>query len=302
MESKLRPELQQLVQKTILLKFTLPNTPEKINRSVHSTENDQCLTVSCSDDLAKVIYNSIIDYSLGEFELKQRAYQKSLAIAIQTRLKYNPLAKTEDKIKYGFLGEVVLYSVLTCVLNAKPAIARGYFYNPLENSETKGYDSYHLLESNGNVELWFGEVKFYIDGKAAINSVMTNLSKALSDNYLEQNILAISNQKQNANIAGSKIIDIIEAWEDCPEIRIIEEIKSRGLKFVYPIMILYQSSKPSYEGKISEIIDHIAVTHPTIAKSLSVNFEIFLILLPVDEVVKTKKKVIQWIESKEPLL
>lgn len=74
-------------------------------------------------------------------------------------------------------------------LNAKPVISRGYFYNPLESAETKGYDSYHLIEQNGVSELWFGEVKFRNTHSSGVNSALDSIEKAISDEYLSSNFL-----------------------------------------------------------------------------------------------------------------
>ncbi len=48
-------------------------------------------------------------------------------------------------------------------------VSRGYFYNPLEKSETKGYDSYHMFQNENDLELWFGEAKFHESYRTAFN-------------------------------------------------------------------------------------------------------------------------------------
>jgi len=108
--------------------------------------------------LAKRIFPKLftiqfLEYSFNEFEITGKDYDKLHFIALQNRLKYNSAADIDTKIKYGFLGEVVLFGVLYVIFKSQPLIARGYFYNPLENSETKGYDSYHLVETDGKTEL-----------------------------------------------------------------------------------------------------------------------------------------------------
>lgn len=47
------------------------------------------------------------------------------------------------------------------------------FYNPLESSETKGFDTYQmLLKSDGSIELWFGEVKFHKSFRTGVNQIL----------------------------------------------------------------------------------------------------------------------------------
>ena len=57
----------------------------------------------------------------------------------------------ENKIKYGFYGEVVLDLILQHLFSSNVLLAKGYFYNPLENSETKGYDSYQFYYNNNQL-------------------------------------------------------------------------------------------------------------------------------------------------------
>ena len=45
------------------------------------------------------------------------------------------------KLKYGFFGEVILHSILKVFFGTQTFISKGYFYNPLENSESKDYSS-----------------------------------------------------------------------------------------------------------------------------------------------------------------
>ena len=133
--------------------YDLPNSLAGITKTIISTDSDRCFNSTSEADFSEIIYNSILEYSFNEFEITGKDYDKLHFIALQNRLKYNSAADIDTKIKYGFLGEVVLFGVLYVIFKSQPLIARGYFYNPLENSETKGYDSYHLVETDGKTEL-----------------------------------------------------------------------------------------------------------------------------------------------------
>src|SRR6266567_1098183 len=201
----LRKLLQEMLSKTLVLKYNLPDIKSGLEGVNVSTWEDDAFLCTCESGLAEIIYNSIVEYSFNEFEITGRNLDDLLAAALQVKIKYKEWQTEETKIKYGFYGEVLLYSILYHFYHSKPLISRGYFYNPLENSETKGYDSYHLIENNGNVELWFGEVKFRDTLSSCVKSAIEGLDKAFSDGYLTENILAMVNHRNNLAIPNSKV-------------------------------------------------------------------------------------------------
>ena len=298
----MRQELIDLIENSIVYKYDLPNQPLEIDRSIFSSENDQCFRSTCNDSLAEIIYNSIVEYSFNEFDIEGKDYNKLHSIALQTKLKYNPEAEERTKISYGFHGETILFCMLYAKLNAQPVISRGYFYNPLESAETKGYDSYHLIERNGVAELWFGEVKFRVTHNSGIDSAVDSLEKAISDEYLSSNFLAITNHKNSLNIRGSVIEAIINQWEENPSVNIIEEIKKHDIKLIYPIVILFDENQRGYDTSIQNAIEHIERKHSEKDFSLSIPYSIYFIWLPVNKVRDIKTKVIEWIESRKQLI
>ena len=64
-----RKELLGLVQKTIVYKYDLPNASLGIEKTIFSTDNDKCYSATNNNDLAEIIYNSVIEYSFNEFEI-----------------------------------------------------------------------------------------------------------------------------------------------------------------------------------------------------------------------------------------
>jgi hypothetical protein len=298
----MRTSLLNLIENTIVYQYDLPNNSVGILKTIFSTDNDKCYSSLNNNSLAEIIYNSIIDYSFNEFDISQNDYNSLHAIALKNKLKYNPNVEEDVKIKYGFFGEVLLYSILAVQFKAKPIIARGYFYNPLENAETKGYDSYQMVESSGTTELWFGEVKFHISHTSCIKSVLENIDKALSDSYLEKNVLEIHNHKNNFNISGTKIETILNEWEANPSINIAAQIKKHNMKLVYPILLIYEEDDKGFDASIKKIPEYIKSNYSAPTFSLSVQHSIFFILIPLAKVKEIKTNVIQWIESKKPLM
>lgn len=300
----MRKSLSDLIHKTIVYQYDLPNSKIGTDKTLYSTDNDKCYNTLDKNSIVDIIYNSIIEYSFNEFDLKTSDYDSLHTVALKTKLKYNPKASRTTRLKYGFFGEVLLYSILLTMFKAKPLIARGYFYNPLENSETKGFDSYQLIENGSKIELWFGEAKFHKNHTTGIKSVLESITKVLSDDYLETNIVNLSNHKNNFNITGSTIENILKNWESNPHIKIIDEIKKHNIKLIYPILLLYEDDGKGYDNNIKKVPEHILKKYSSKTKSfsLSINYSIFFILVPMEKVKDVKNNVLQWIELKKPLM
>lgn len=309
----MRNSLLNLIKKTIVFQYSLPNHEKSFSKVSVSSQDDKCYSANDLESLKEIIYNSVIEYSFNEFDLKSEDYSNLYTRALQQKIKFNENATADTKKKYGFFGEVLLYSMLHVLFDSPPLISRGYFYSPLENSETKGYDSYHLIEKDGSVELWFGEAKFHQNYKSGIDDIFGKensskgllagwkIKKALSDNYLNNNIITISSRKNDFNIQNSTIETIISNWEENPNINIAEELNKYNAKLVYPILVLYEGGT-NYDQNIVNILEYINSSYGTVSTDLSLNYSLFFIFLPLQEVGKIKSDVITWIESKKQLL
>lgn len=298
----MRKNLVDLIDKTILYQYSLSCSTRKIDSTIFTTLKDDCYLSLDNVNLAEIIYNSIIEYSFDEFDLTENDYDSLMSVALLTKLKYNENATETSKISYGFFGEVLLHSLLMTKYKTDTLISRGYFYNPLEKSETKGYDSYHIIDDGNKVELWFGEVKFRQSFKDGVSSAINGLEKALSDEYLKSNILAMINHKDNEKFKDSKIKQIIDKWMKNSSINIINEVKSFNMKLIYPVLIVYDDKEIDYDKKIANAINHINSSFTPSTYNTTVDFDIFFIFLPIHETTPLKKEVIKWIESKKPLI
>lgn len=298
----MRKELLDAIGKTIIFEYDVPNVGKGLSRTIFSTDDDKCYSSADNNKLAEIIYNSVIEYSFGEFELSQIEYEALHTIALKTKLKYDDTASEEQKLKYGFYGEVLLYCMLFTLFQAKPIISRGYFYNPLENSETKGYDSYHLIQNGDNLELWFGEVKFHGSHTSGINSALANIEKAISDDYLERNLLALRTRVGDFNVAGSKIEGIIKEWDKNPSLKIVDFVKKNNAKLVYPVVLLYNQSEDGYDDSVLKAINYIKDNYSAIKFNISINYSIFFIFVPMADVKAIKLSVMKWIEVKKALM
>ncbi len=301
----MRNSLKDLINKTILFQYHLPNTNIRAQRSKISTDNDSCYSSSCNEDLAEVIYNAVIEYAFDEYRITEADFQSLHRTALTRKLKFNDAAKVEQQLKYGFYGEVILYCMLYIFYHSPPAISRGHFYNPLENGETKGYDAYHLISNNGQLELWFGEVKFYAVFSAATtgsNGAITNLKKAISDEYLSTNLIAISERQSDLADLGAGLIPVLADIRSNPEIKIADLANKYQIKLVYPILILFNEKKAGYDDTIRKAIQHIEDEVEDLKYGISIDVSVFFIFVPVECAKDIKSKVIQWIRDSKQLM
>lgn len=301
----MRETLKTAVQHAILLECRLPHQESGIDRSCLSSQKDICFKNSEPVEVAKIIYNGIVEFAINEYEINYDDLEREQRKAIISRIRYNPTADNTAKLKYGFYGEVLLDLILRVFLRTSVLAARGYFYSPIENSEAKGFDAFHLIERDGNIDLWFGEAKFYIKYKDAITPVLEKLSTSLSDGYVNRNLLAIINERDHISLHSPQLNSLLDAWEENPSISLAQEMQSRGVRLIYPIFIAYQKAgTDEYHQSIKKCIDHIAAEHARLGISIPATFDyrLFFIFLPLSEVRQIKENVIKWIDSQEPLI
>ena len=74
------------------------------------------------------------------------------------------------------------------------------------------------------------------------------------------------------------------------------------MKLVYPILLIYSTKAPNFERKIIDAINCIDEKSVNKKYSLSIDYKLFFILMPIDDVKHIKQKVIECIEMKKPLI
>lgn len=298
----MRQQLLDLINNTILFKYELPNADANIERTIFSNLNDKCYETTNRNDLAEIIYNSIIEYSFNEFEINEKEYNDLHTIAFQDRIRFDENDSDETQLKYGFFGEVILYAILKIILGVDALIARGVLYNPLENSESKGYDAYHLIESDSKIQLWIGETKFHQNYTQAVNDVLGKIKISLSDDYLRTNLLTLRKNKDRLNMQGSTLESILNEWNQHPNIVIIDELKKYQIELVYPIIILFQQNKTGYDASIKAIPEYIKKNYKVEDYNLSIPCFLYFVFIPVEDVKAIKTEVLSWIKLKKQLL
>ena len=301
----MRHSLSVLMQNAIILQYQLPHNASGviIPRASISTRNDDCLKqLGTNQDIANLIYNGIVEYAYNDNEIDLAKLNELQIRALMSKLRYNPSASPQIQLSYGFQGEVLLHLILEYYYHAHKAIARGYMYSPLENSEIKGYDSYLMIEGDTSIDLYFGEAKFYLNGyRKSLESIFDSINVALSDDYLERNFIAFDNQYEHL-YSDSKISSVIDAWRDNPTINLIQEIKKYSMRLVYPMLVIFDNKAKTYDELILKVITYINNNYTTIQSKLSIPYTLFFILLPVDDSRNIKNQVLTWIKQKQPLM
>lgn len=295
----MREDIKQLLQHTIVYKYQLPYNG--IDKTSLSTEPDRCFSVASNAALSELIYNGIVEYALGEKHVDLANLQLCQRKAIVSRLRFENDASQDAKLKYGFYGEVVLDLILQHTFSSSVLLAKGYFYNPLENSETKGYDAYQFYYDNDQLSLLLGEVKFYASFSAAVKKILDNLEKAISPGYFRKNVLALINEKGNFDSVPPEISEIIEKWESDPDINLYSEIIDHNIKLHYPMLVLYDAKESIFDDIIKSSVSTIGSEFAKRTINIGMDIELFFILIPVGSAKIIKEGVIEWISKNEPL-
>ncbi|WP_431610266.1 Hachiman antiphage defense system protein HamA [Chryseobacterium sp. 'Rf worker isolate 10'] len=302
----MKESLLNLISEALVLEYNLPNQTLNYQKSciTHERLNDDCYKADDLQKLSRIVYESVLYYSYDQFQLDGGNHQGMFENAFKRKFKFNEAADETAKLKLGFYGEALLYSLLKIFYKNETLVCRGYFYDIQKKSEVTGYDCFHLIQTGESLELWFGETKFYQDGKAAVDSVFNNISKAISNDYLiETNFVTILQSKGNIVDKNTKIYEILDKWEKSLITNMVDELNANSIKLVYPILITYNQNSSGYDKSVEEIINHINSEYIDLKfKDIGIDYSIFFIFLPITNVRECKKQIIEWIDSKEPLI
>ena len=301
----MREVLKQAVRNAIFLECKLPHADSGLDKSCLSTQSDMCFNNDNPESISHIIYNGIVEFAVSEYEIDYENLELEQRKASLRKIRYNTDATNATKLRYGFYGEVLLDLILRCFMKTDVLIARGFFYSPLENSEPKGFDAFHLIERDQMLDLWFGEAKFYIAYKEPITSVLEKIKISLSDEYVNKNLIALINWKDRFSTHSTRLDSLLDSWEASPNINIAHEMRTNDIRFTYPIFVAYEKkSSDAYHQSVKKCIDHISAEFTRLGVNIPASFDyrLFFIFLPLSEVKKIKESVIEWIDSQEPLI
>ena len=298
----MRETIKDLINKTYVLRYKLPIS--SIKKTSITTLEDYCIDSTSQNDVAESIYFSIIDYCLNETEIDITKLDVNQMYAIENRLRYSDDDSLETKIKYGFFGETLLNILLVSFFASNKIIAKGILYSPIENSENKGYDSFHFIQDDfGKVEFWFGEAKMHKSINQAISSVLKNINNALSQKYYERNVRAILARVNDLD--HSKCTPLFnEMYKRLKneKIKLNQILSEKDLNVVYPVLLAYDETSSTYDEKIQNTISKIERSLSKIGLINEIKAEILFMFLPLNNVVSIKKDVLKWIIEKKSMI
>lgn len=88
----MREALKNAVQSAILFECQLPHQESGLGKSCLSSQNDICFNNTDPQEIAKVIYNGIVEFALNEYEINYDDLEREQRRAILSRIRYNPTA------------------------------------------------------------------------------------------------------------------------------------------------------------------------------------------------------------------
>lgn len=117
----MREALKNAVQSAILFECQLPHQESGLGKSCLSSQNDICFNNTDPQEIAKVIYNGIVEFALNEYEINYDDLEREQRRAILSRIRYNPTADNSAKLKQLIsfrVGDQQQYSLVTVLLSS----------------------------------------------------------------------------------------------------------------------------------------------------------------------------------------
>lgn len=288
-------QLKDLLDSVIIYKCNLDGT--FIKEDISNCYDDVYEVTGEETKLSELIFQSIVFYSFNEKDIDICNFTQQQLLALERKLKYDVDANESTKLKYGFYGEILLDIILHRFYKTSKIISRGFFYNPLDDNEAKGYDSYHLIEKEDSIELWLGESKFRKKYHSSIKEILSSFDRVFSDNYLNKNFIAILDNYQNLNIESGALYNLLNEWKDSFGFKLSDYVDKYNMILYYPMFIAYNSQKDVDKG-IKTMTNYINSVFKSKGIDLSDSkWNRFFIFLPLKNLDDVRKGVIEWIES-----
>jgi hypothetical protein len=192
------------------------------------------------------LWDNIAETALSQREreaLANRSHSKLVAAARNLRL------TDKDEIGQGSeIAEVFLYGVMKHHFDALPVVPK-IFYKQNSQDNAKGADSVHIVVSDGDFTLWFGEAKFYNSiADARLDSIVSSVIAGLATHKL---------RKENSIITNVSDLDEIEMD---PALRTKiksalspqESIDGLKSKIHVPILVLHECNLTAAASELSQ--------------------------------------------------
>ena len=224
--------------------------------------------------LAKHLMEWLPDFALSHSEREDIGAHNTVALLRKAaKLVY----ESENYARRGEFGELLLHIAVRQVFGSEPVISKIY-YKDAPNVTVKGFDAVHVVDADGELELWLGESKFYDNIGAAIRDVVAELQIHTTRDYLRTEFIIIENKIDPTWPHADKIRKLIHRNTTLD--RVFKRVR-------IPVLLTYDSSVAGggsicdddfVENFRDEVMRHWK-TFQTKAKGLPIRIE--LILLPL---------------------
>lgn len=193
----------------------------------------------------------------------------------------------------GEFGELLLHYILKDLYKTVPAISKMYFKDG-PNETVKGFDAVHVIvNSEGNLDLWLGEVKFYNNASKAISDVVPEIKEHFAQDYLLTEFIAITNKLDKESPFYDKLSKLISPDTSLDDI--FERI-------CVPVLITFNSKvidkhtkyTTTYKEEMKAEMEKHFKQFESQFKKLGIDIEVHLFLLPL----KTKETFVQILNNK----
>ncbi len=193
----------------------------------------------------------------------------------------------------GEFGELLLHYILKDLYKTVPAISKMYFKDG-PNETVKGFDAVHVIvNSEGNLDLWLGEVKFYNNASKAISDVIPEIKEHFAQDYLLTEFIAITNKLDKESPFYDKLSKLISPDTSLDDI--FERI-------CVPVLITFNSKvidkhtkyTTTYKEEMKAEMEKHFKQFESQFKKLGIDIEVHLFLLPL----KTKETFVQILNNK----
>lgn len=253
-------------------------TPVHQKPSANPQESVFCagfeLNVWRKDGFANHLFEWLPEYALPEPELSidhANAFVKLQQAAIR-------VYTTAQSGRRGEIGEITLHALCREFFGTIPISAR-VFYKSSSNDVVKAFDLVHVrFPDAGDVEIWLGESKYYVNAELAINAALASIRAHIDHGFLTDQKLILGPQIPKTT-PNYDIVSSIFASQSS-----LDDLISAA---VFPVAILAQSGSAAAATKISDsykasLIEELKALTLKVRKSgLASQLRILLIYVPL---------------------
>lgn len=184
----------------------------------------------------------------------------------------------------GEFGEVMLHAVIRHEFETHAAISKVYFKDRA-NDVVKGFDCVHVsAATDGELDLWLGEAKFYVRLGQAISAVAEELCDHLDRDYLREEFALVLDKLDPEMPFASELRDLLDGERPLDEIFTSVRIP---ILFAYESKTVRDHREITAEYEEALMADASAARDALVAKierdPLPRTVSIELILLPVED-------------------